>query len=154
VIGQLKKEDSSKEILVRIDKKTNRAVDDIGRPVNANGYLIDEKGNIVNTKTEIIWNFWELAYLEPPKIFAFTEFSASWVKGRLDRDVANFDPRDDELYDLNNKLINTAGYLVDKDENVIDYYGRVVFRKEVLIEKLGQDAEIPKVFLMNIVSAP
>lgn len=140
--------------MVRIDKKTNRAVDDIGRPVNANGYLIDDKGNIMNGKNEIIWNFWELAYLEPPKIFSFTEFSASWVKGNLDRDVANFDPRDDELYDRDHRLINTAGYLIDKEENVIDYYGRVVFRKEVLTEKLGQDAEIPKVFLMNIVSAP
>lgn len=72
IIGQLKKDDSSKEILVRIDKKTNRAVDDIGRPVNANGYLIDEKGNIVNAKGQIVWNFWELLHLEPPKIFSFT----------------------------------------------------------------------------------
>jgi hypothetical protein len=99
--------------------------------------LIDDKGNIVNAKHEVIWNFWELAYLEPPKIFAFTEFSLSWIKGNLDRDVANFDPRDDELYDLDHRLINTAGYLIDKDENIIDYYGRVVFRKEVLTEKLG-----------------
>lgn len=34
--------------MVKIDKKTNRAVDDLGRPVNANGYLIDERGNIIN----------------------------------------------------------------------------------------------------------
>ena len=99
--------------------------------------MIDDKGNIVNAKHEVIWNFWELAYLEPPKIFAFTEFSLSWIKGNLDRDVANFDPRDDELYDLDHRLINTAGYLIDKDENIIDYSGRVVFRKEVLTEKLG-----------------
>jgi hypothetical protein len=49
IIGQLRKDDTSKEILVKIDKKTNRAVDDIGRPVNANGYLIDDTGNIINT---------------------------------------------------------------------------------------------------------
>jgi len=46
----LRKDDASKEIMVRIDSKTNRAVDEIGRPVNANGYLIDEKGSIINNK--------------------------------------------------------------------------------------------------------
>ena len=120
IIGQLRKDDTSKEILVKIDKKTNRAVDDLGRPVNANGYLIDDTGNIINIDNDIIWNFWELVHLEPPKIFSFTQFSLSWIKGRLERNVANFDPRDDELYDLDGRLINTAGYLIDRDENVID----------------------------------
>ena len=47
-MGQLRKDSTSKDILVKLDKQTNRATDELGRPVNANGYLINEQGSIVN----------------------------------------------------------------------------------------------------------
>ena len=31
--------------------------------------------------------------------------------------------KDDDLYDLDGRLINTKGYLIDKDDNIVDYYG-------------------------------
>jgi len=62
--------------------------------------------------------------------------------------------KEDDLYDLDGRLINTKGYLIDKDENIIDYYGRIVFRKELLTENNGQDSEIPKVFLSGKLAAP
>ena len=71
----------------------------LGRPVNAAGYLIDGKGNIINTKGTIMFKFWEIFYQEPPKIFNFTQFSLSWIKGDLDRDVTK-NPRHDDEYDL------------------------------------------------------
>jgi hypothetical protein len=45
--------------------------------------------------------------------------------------------KDDYLYDLDERLINTKGYLIDKDDNIVDYYGRIVFRKELLTENSG-----------------
>jgi len=62
--------------------------------------------------------------------------------------------KDDDLYDLDGRLINTKGYLIDRDDNIIDYYGRIVFRKELLNEINGQDSEIPKVFLSGKLAAP
>jgi hypothetical protein len=47
-MGQLRKDSTSKDIIVKLDKQTNRATDELGRPVNANGYLINEQGSIVN----------------------------------------------------------------------------------------------------------
>ena len=41
IIGQLHKDNDSKELLIKIDKENNKAIDELGRPVNANGYLID-----------------------------------------------------------------------------------------------------------------
>jgi hypothetical protein len=57
-MGQLRKDNTSKEIMVKIDKQTNRATDELGRPVNANGYLINEQGSILNQKGEIVWMFY------------------------------------------------------------------------------------------------
>lgn len=61
VLGQLRKDSTSKDILPQISKES-RAVDELKRPVNANGYLIDERGNIINQKGEVIWYFWELLH--------------------------------------------------------------------------------------------
>jgi hypothetical protein len=80
--------------------------------VNSNGYLLDDKGNIINKKGKIIWRSHELMYNEPPKIFNFTQFSMSWIKGHCDRDPSIHKTRD-EIYDLNKNRINIMGYLVD-----------------------------------------
>jgi len=61
--------------------------------------------------------------------------------------------KENDLYDIDGRLINTKGYLIDKDDNIIDYYGRVVFRRELLTENNGQDSEIPKVFLSGKLAA-
>lgn len=62
IIGQLRKDDASKDILVRVDAKTGRAVDELGRAVNANGYLIDERGSILDKDGVVMFNFWELLH--------------------------------------------------------------------------------------------
>jgi len=49
-------------VLVRIDPKTGRAKDEKDRFVNANGYLIDLQGNIVNQNGDIIFRFWEINF--------------------------------------------------------------------------------------------
>ena len=47
-MGIVKKDDHSKNIIFTVDPKTNKAIDELGRPINALGYLVDEKGSIVN----------------------------------------------------------------------------------------------------------
>jgi hypothetical protein len=42
------------------------------------------------------------------------------------------------------------GYLIDHKENIVDSKsGSIVFKREVLREAYGQDAEIPPVFRMG-----
>jgi hypothetical protein len=137
IIGQLGKDEVSKEIMIRVDKLTGRGIDDLGRPVNAMGYLIDDIGNIIDVKGDVIFNFWELYHLEPPKIFSFTQFSLNWIRGNLKNGQTKFDPREDQIFDLDGRLVNTAGYLIDKDDNIIDQYNRVTFRKELLTNNQG-----------------
>ena len=107
-----------------------------GRLVNASGYLIDKKGNIVNEKNKVMFNFWEIMFQEPPKIFDFTEFDINWIKGNLDRDITK-NPRHDDEFDLDGKMINSLGYLVDLKGNIIDQYGKLVFRKDILYNAFG-----------------
>jgi hypothetical protein len=77
--------------------------------------------------------FWELVYQEPPKIFKFTQWTVDWIKGSYDhKRVLGFDPKSDFLYDDDRRLINTEGYLIDRAENIIDYYGRIVIKIELL----------------------
>ena len=133
------KEPDSKDIILRTDPKTGKAVDELGRRVNAAGYLIDNDGNIINNKGKVIWNFWELLYQEPQKIFTFTEFSMSWIKGNLDRDVTQ-NPRHDDVFDNDKRRINSLGYLIDYDGNIVDKYGKEVFRLPILSAAFRQDA--------------
>lgn len=144
IIGRFKKDPVSKEIIIETNK-AGKSVDDLGRIVNAAGYLIDDKGNIVNDKHHIIFHFWEIMYQEPPKLFSFTEFDIDEIKGTLDRDVTK-NPRHDDEFDLDGRMINTLGYLIDTQQNIIDKYGKLVFRKDILSVAYGQDAKIPAVF--------
>lgn len=58
------------------------------------------------------------------------------------------------MYDLDGRLVNTRGYLIDADENIINTLGKVVFRKDLLSEHVGQDSELPKVFRMGVLDKP
>lgn len=122
IIGQFKKDDASKEIILETDAD-GKMIDMKGRHVNATGYLIDNHGNIIkywNKKkdskkgdhTHIMFNFWEIMFQEPPKIFKFTEFDINWIKGNLKHDVTK-NPKHDDEYDLEGRMINTMGYLID-----------------------------------------
>ena len=85
-------------------------------------------------------------YNEPPKIFPFTEFSMQWITGNMGRDVTQ-NPKHDDYFDLDGHRINTMGYLIDDQENIVDVFrGAILFTKEVLENKYGQEAEIPYIY--------
>lgn len=80
------------------------------------------------------------------KIFDFTEFSINWIKGKLDHDVTQ-NPQHDDHFDLDGRPINKMGYLIDGLGNVIDtFQGNILFPREILERKYGQNAEIPYIF--------
>ena len=117
-----------------------------GRRVNIKGYLLDERGNIIDKSGSIIWRSHELMYNEPPKIFPYSEFSMNWIKGNMDRDVTK-NPKHDDEFDLDGHRINTMGYLIDDKENVVDVFrGAIMFKKDILEDKYGQESEIPYIF--------
>jgi hypothetical protein len=126
----------------------------LGRKVSSKGYLLDERGNVIDTKGKVVWKSHELLYNEPPKIFPFTEFSMNWIRGNLGRDVTKNPKHNDEL-DLDGRRINSMGYLIDHNENIIDIFrGNIVFRKEVLESRYGQEAEIPYIFRSGKLKQP
>ena len=159
IIGIFDRDPDSKEIIMNQNENETEhyrkfwTYDKTGRRVNPKGYLLDNKGNIIDKDSDpergncnIIWSSHELLYNEPPKIFTFTEFSEYWIKGNLDRNF-KMDPKNDNAVDLDGLRVNELGYLIDHNENIVDSKsGTVVFRREILSKAETQDAEIPKVF--------
>ena len=138
VIGIFERDRDSKEIVLCHNTKKGRhtSYDLKGRKVNSKGYLLDERGNIIDKSfpPNIIWRSHELMYNEPPKIFRFTEFSINWIKGLVDHDVTQ-NPKHDDEFDLEGRRINAMGYLVDHVGNIVDIFGgNVVFKKEILFQ--------------------
>jgi hypothetical protein len=41
-----------------------------------------------------------------------------WIKGRINKN--SLSAKNDNLYDLDGRLINNRGYFIDEDENIID----------------------------------
>lgn len=58
--------------------------DSQGRLVNEKGYLIDKQNNIVNNSGIVIWKEKDLKQGEFMKIFPFSKFNVSSVKGDLE----------------------------------------------------------------------
>ena len=74
--------------------------------------------------------------------------------GTLGHDVRK-NPRHDDEYDLEGQRINTMGYLIDEAGNIVDRWSKnIVFQKEVLEDRYGQEAEIPYVFRCGKLKKP
>ena len=115
--------------------------------------MVDDKGNIVNKDGKVIFHFWEVLYNEPPKIFSFTEFSLEWIKGTLDRDVTK-NPFHDDEFDLGGRRINTLGYLIDRNDSIVDQHGKHVFKNDLLSNMYGMESQIPEIFRSNKIKQP
>jgi len=146
IMGTFEQDAASKDIVLRHKGNSHQSCDGQQRRVNSTGYLLDERGNIIDKQGNLIWRSHELMYNEPPKIFPFTEFSMNWIRGNMDRDVTQ-NPKHDDHFDLDGHRINTMGYLIDDNENIVDVFrGAVLFSKMVLEARFGQEAEVPYIF--------
>ena len=123
VMGEFEK-DSQGHIIPIPAKDGTTNVDLLGRLVNPNGYLTDGSGNIIDCRGRQIWRVSDLKSGEFIKIFPFTKFNISNVLGdiqvsRNGEPVLTKTPEDD-FTDRRGRLINTRGYLIDRQGNVID----------------------------------
>ena len=58
-------------------------------------------------------------------------------------------------YDLDGNRVNTLGYLVDATDNVIDVFRKnLLFKKDILEERYGQEAQIPYIFRSGMLRTP
>lgn len=148
VMGIFEKDTNSK---IRPQKSNNKGlVDLLGRRVTEKGYLIDAQGNIIDSSNKVVFNACDLKGGEFPKIFSFTKFNVKAITGDFDLNATGqpvlSKGKHGGFQDKKTRIVNQKGYLIDKDGNVIDYRGSLVFDKAVL-EKNG---EIPPVFRTGV----
>ena len=122
-----------------------------GRDMNKFGFLVDEEGNIINRRNRKII---DKGHLDDqgdfPKLFSYNavSFHIKDVLGELHRDKTTGDAvhkRDicgGRYWDKLGREVNQRGYLVDKDGNVINQDGEILFYKH----QLNEDGDIPKIF--------
>ena len=117
-----------------------------GHLINEKGYLIDSEGNVVNRTGKIIWRRCELKNGEFPKIFAFSKFNMSLLKGSF-QVSSDYKPilkrsASGSLEDDNGVRVNQFGYLVDTEGNIVDKNGNVMFERQIL----SADGKLPSLF--------
>jgi hypothetical protein len=61
-------------------------IDNLGRPINSKGYLIDEQGNVIDKDNRAIFFKDQLTDEEIPKILPFTKFNLKNVLGDFEMD--------------------------------------------------------------------
>lgn len=127
--------------------------DSFGRRVNERGYLIDKDGNIVDKDGRKVWFNKDLKHGDFPKIFPFTKFNIHNVQGDFEMSPLT-DPilkkdANGNHFDDRGRMVNTRGYLTDKEGNIIDKFGKPMFDKAILTP----DGELPKVFRMNLLKS-
>jgi len=97
--------------------------------VNKRGYLIDEKGNVVDAKGRKLFDHFALSMNgEFPKIFPFSKFNIDSIMGDCEIDplgnpiVQTEKKKNGEvvLKDNKGRRVNIRGYLIDDQGNVVD----------------------------------
>lgn len=114
--------------------------------INSKGYLIDHNGNVIDKDSRVIFNQNQLENDEIPKIFTFTKFNEKNVKGEFEQDPMD-EPilgkdKSNNFFDLNQKQVNSKGYIIDKEGNVLNKHGKLMFKKKLL----DSEGLIPRVF--------
>lgn len=150
-MGQLDK-DPAGNIQLRPGKEGG-FTDNLGRPVNEKGYLINPRGDIIDCNGKVLFDKACLKTGEFPKIFPFTKFNVLSVTGDFEMNPLGnpmLDKRPDgKLVDKQGRVVNPRGYLVDERGNVIDKRGKIAFDQVVL----EADDEIPAVFRTGLLKS-
>ena len=149
VIGAFDKDPTSGNIIFKT-APDGTLTDNVGRPVNERGYLVDQDGDILDRKGKVIFLKAHLKDGEFPKLFLFTKFNIDNITGDFEMSplaepILDQD-KDGNFVDRKGRLVNPRGYLIDPEGNIIDQRGYPVFDKVVL----SPEGEIPKIFRMQI----
>ncbi|CAI2372672.1 unnamed protein product [Moneuplotes crassus] len=149
-IGEFKRdEDGNAIILSEVDELGNITYEDIfQRKVNKRGYLIDEYGNIISNTGNILFQESEIKEDgEIPKIFPFTNFQISTIKGNLEENSTGRvrileEDSNGGAIDNHDRRVNSKGYYTDEEGNILDRNGNIVIESYLVAE----NGEIPKIF--------
>lgn len=110
--------------------------DNLGRPINSKGYLIDELGNIIDKDGRQIFEKKHLLDDEYPKIMPFSKFNVKNVLGDFEMDPLGQPilekEGDGEFKDRAGQKVNSKGYMIDRDGNIINKDKKIMFPKKLL----------------------
>ena len=130
--------------------KFGRYIDVNNQEINCKGYLIDHLGNVIDKHSRIIFYKHQLEDDEIPKLFSFTRFTERYTKGKYELDPMDclILTKDDEgnYLDLEQKLVNSKGYILDKDGDVYNKYNKLMFKKKLI----DHEDYIPLVFRTRV----
>lgn len=150
-MGQVEK-DKNGEIVPNTDAQ-GKLIDNLGRPINSKGYLIDENGNVIDKDNRPIFFKDQLTDDEIPKILPFTKFNLKNVLGDFEMDplgnpILDKDTKGNKV-DRQGRKVNSKGYLIDNDGNVINKNNKKMFQKQML----DHEDDIPKVFRTGLLKS-
>ena len=118
--------------------------------VNDRGYIINERGDVCSRAGPVLFEASTLRSGEFAKFFPFTRFSIKTIQGDFELDGANMPILDrkpnGDLNDKQSRLVNAKGYTVDKQGNIINSHGQIVFERSLL----DKNGEIPELFRANL----
>jgi glutathione peroxidase-family protein len=146
IIGDCDKDKQGKPVIKK-DKK-GRNVDKKGRQVNRKGFLADDNGHLISRKKT---KKFDKKQLTPdgdlPKLLNYdaVKFDAMDTVGDFDQDnngkIVISKNKKGEGLDKNNRKVNSKGYLIDEDGNIISKNGKKLFDSKHL-----KNGEYPKIF--------
>lgn len=150
-MGQVEK-DKNGEIVPNADAN-GKLIDNLGRPINSKGYLIDEQGNVIDKDNRPIFFKDQLTDDEIPKILPFTKFNLKNVLGDFEMDplgnpILDKDKKGNKV-DRQGRRVNSKGYLIDDGGNVINKNSKRMFSKQML----DHEDDIPKVFRTGLLKS-
>ena len=135
-------EEKPKSILCGLSARSNKSKSDLldnqDRKINNLGYLINDSNDIINQRGQIVF-----------KVSEQDQFGG--IPLRFDKDKYNFNPCDilgnfdntttltkdlvaDNEFDLNGRKVNSFGYLIDDEGNIINRRGRRILEEYHLKE--------------------
>lgn len=148
VRGDFDYDRNGKAIVPQDPRNQGEFVDRRGSKVSSRGYRIDDKKNIIDNHDR---KKFDKAHTtsdgDLPKLFNYNgrRFDITDVIGQVDKDergefISNTDDTG-KMTDNIGREINSRGYLRDREGNVIDKDGKIIFENKAL-----KDDEIPKIF--------
>lgn len=127
--------------------------DNLGRPINSKGYLIDELGNVIDKDGRQIFEKKHLYEDEYPKIMPFSKFNVKNVLGDFEMDPLGQPilekQGENDFKDRAGQKVNSKGYMIDREGNIVNKDKKIMFPNALL----DNEQDIPKVFRTGLLKS-